>query len=194
MYQILLVSIVVISGLLIFLVLMQQGKGADAGAAFGSGASGTVFGAQGTGTFLSRLTSILAAIFFVVCLAMAWLISSQTAGNVEQGSVMDSVIQDTVQDLPSVPGAGGAAVQLPKAGAVPADLPTTIAPQANDLPTTSDVQGAVDLPSAGDLPAAGDLPSAGTVVNEGLEGPIDIPTVDVPVVDIPVLEAPVVQQ
>ena len=46
------------------LVLIQQGKGADAGAAFGSGASGTVFGAQGTGSFFSRMTAILATVFF----------------------------------------------------------------------------------------------------------------------------------
>ena len=53
------------------LVLMQQGKGAEAGASFGSGASATVFGSQGSGTFLSRVTAILAAVFFVTSLGLA---------------------------------------------------------------------------------------------------------------------------
>ena len=58
---------------LVGLILIQHGKGADAGAAFGSGASGTVFGARGSGSFLSRTTGILAALFFVTSLGMAWL-------------------------------------------------------------------------------------------------------------------------
>mgnify|MGYP003572980289 CR=1 FL=1 len=56
---------------LIGMVLMQHGKGADAGAAFGSGASGTVFGAQGAANFLSRSTAVLATLFFVTSLALA---------------------------------------------------------------------------------------------------------------------------
>jgi preprotein translocase subunit SecG len=58
---------------LIVLILMQHGKGADAGAAFGSGASATVFGAQGSANFLSRTTAILAALFFITSLGLAWL-------------------------------------------------------------------------------------------------------------------------
>src|SRR3546814_4662673 len=54
------------------LVLLQQGKGADAGASFGSGASATVFGSQGSATFLSRLTAILAGVFFVTSLGLAF--------------------------------------------------------------------------------------------------------------------------
>jgi preprotein translocase subunit SecG len=57
---------------LIGLVLIQHGKGADAGAAFGGGASGTVFGSQGSGSFLTRTTAILAASFFVLCLILAY--------------------------------------------------------------------------------------------------------------------------
>ena len=57
---------------LIGLILIQHGKGADAGAAFGSGASGTVFGAKGSANFLSRATALLAALFFVTSLALAW--------------------------------------------------------------------------------------------------------------------------
>ena len=64
---------VVIAALMIGLILIQHGKGADAGAAFGSGASGTVFGAKGSGSFLSRSTAILAALFFSTSLALAYL-------------------------------------------------------------------------------------------------------------------------
>lgn len=71
------------------LVLMQHGKGADMGAAFGSGASGSLFGATGSANFLSRATAVLAAIFFVTSLTLAYLASSrpQTAGSVMQDAV-----------------------------------------------------------------------------------------------------------
>ncbi|SEK98740.1 preprotein translocase subunit SecG [Atopomonas hussainii] len=61
------------------LVLIQQGKGADAGASFGSGASATVFGSQGSGNFLSRMTAILATVFFVTSLGLAYY-AKQKAG------------------------------------------------------------------------------------------------------------------
>jgi protein translocase, SecG subunit len=64
LYNVLLIILIVVSVAMIVLILMQQGKGADAGAAFGSGASGTVFGSQGSANFLSRTTGILATIFF----------------------------------------------------------------------------------------------------------------------------------
>ncbi len=72
---------------LIGLVLIQHGKGADAGAAFGSGASATVFGSAGSSSFLSRFTAILAALFFVTSLGMAWY-SMQTT---EKKSLMEGV-------------------------------------------------------------------------------------------------------
>lgn len=59
------------------LVLLQQGKGADAGASFGSGASATVFGSQGSSTFLSRFTAILAGVFFVTSLGLAFFATRQ---------------------------------------------------------------------------------------------------------------------
>jgi len=71
---------------LIMLVLMQHGKGADAGAAFGGGASSTVFGARGAATFLSRLTAWLVAIFFVTSLLLAYIVTSAP----ERGSVVTS--------------------------------------------------------------------------------------------------------
>lgn len=62
---------VVIAIALVGLVLIQQGKGADAGAAFGGGASQTVFGSQGSGSFLTRFTTILAIVFFVTSFSLA---------------------------------------------------------------------------------------------------------------------------
>ncbi len=62
----------VVSLALVGLVLVQHGKGADAGASFGAGASGTVFGSQGSATFLSRMTAVLAAVFFATSLALAF--------------------------------------------------------------------------------------------------------------------------
>ncbi len=72
----------------IALVLLQHGKGADMGAAFGGGASGSLFGASGSANFLSRATAVLAAVFFCTSLALAYLGSAQPKLS---GSVMDNV-------------------------------------------------------------------------------------------------------
>ena len=99
------------------LVLLQRGKGADAGAGFGAGASGTVFGARGSASFLSRTTAILATLFFVTCLTLAYLGNSQ----VKTTSVLDQVVDPAV----SVPVTQG--VQIPAVPATnqPADAPVT---------------------------------------------------------------------
>ena len=94
--SILLIAQVLLSISLIVLILMQHGKGADAGAAFGSGASATVFGARGSGNFLSRATTIIAILFFVVCLSLAYISSNRDAPD----SVADSV---TAQETGVVP-------------------------------------------------------------------------------------------
>jgi preprotein translocase subunit SecG len=73
--QVLLVIHVLLSAAIIALVLLQRGKGADAGAGFGAGASGTVFGARGSSTFFSKTTAILATCFFVTSLWLAYLAS-----------------------------------------------------------------------------------------------------------------------
>ena len=64
---------VIIAILIIALILLQKGKGADMGSAFGAGASGTIFGAKGSANFLSRTTAILATIFFITSLTLAYL-------------------------------------------------------------------------------------------------------------------------
>jgi preprotein translocase subunit SecG len=70
---------VLLSISIIGLVVLQRGKGADAGAGFGSGASGTVFGARGSSTFFSKLTAVLATCFFVTSLSLAYLASHRGA-------------------------------------------------------------------------------------------------------------------
>ena len=76
MYQLLLVIHVLIAMTIIGLVLIQHGKGADIGAAFGSGASNTVFGSQGTGSFLFKLTGGLALAFFVTSLSLSSIVAN----------------------------------------------------------------------------------------------------------------------
>lgn len=77
MYQIILMLHVVIAIVVIGLVLIQHGKGADIGASFGSGASNTVFGSQGTGGFMFKLTGGLAMAFFVTSLLLSYMVSTQ---------------------------------------------------------------------------------------------------------------------
>lgn len=105
MFSVLVVLQVIISVSLIGLVLIQHGKGADAGAAFGAGASGTVFGAKGSANFLSRSTAALAAAFFITSLALAYMVSH---GGNQSGSLADQ-IKDAPpavvieEDLPTIP-------------------------------------------------------------------------------------------
>ncbi|MBS0346464.1 MAG: preprotein translocase subunit SecG [Proteobacteria bacterium] len=91
----------VLAGLgVIGLVLMQHGKGADMGAAFGSGASGSLFGSSGSANFLSRTTGILAAVFFVTSLSLSYLAGQKVPA---AKSVMDGVAPATA---PAAPVAG----------------------------------------------------------------------------------------
>ncbi len=107
--SILLVIQVLLSISLIVLILLQHGKGADAGAAFGSGASATIFGARGSGNFLSRTTTILAILFFIVCLSLAYLSSRREAPDSVTGSVISQPVDEQSfgdGDLPPADGAG----------------------------------------------------------------------------------------
>ncbi len=100
LYNIILAVFVLISVALVGLILLQQGKGADAGAAFGSGASGTVFGSRGSASFLTRTTGILAALFFVLSLSLAFLSNQQT----KPTSVVEQQLQQqeaASQDVPA---------------------------------------------------------------------------------------------
>ena len=104
---------------IIGLVLVQHGKGADMGAAFGSGASGSLFGATGSANFFSRATAILAVVFFLTSLSLAYLASNKpkTSGG---------VMQDTVQSAPvstPVPVGGGKAGGPADSGSKTKDIP-----------------------------------------------------------------------
>jgi preprotein translocase subunit SecG len=102
---ILLVVQVLSALIMIGLILLQQGKGADMGAAFGSGSSGSLFGASGGASFLSRTTGVLAAVFFSCTLALAYFGNVKSAG---KGSVLEGVQisapveQPGVQQIPGV--------------------------------------------------------------------------------------------
>ena len=79
-------------------VLLQHGKGADMGAAFGGGSSGSLFGAAGSANFLSRTTAILATVFFVTSIALTWFGSQQ---GVPQGVMEKGVMERTLPAKPS---------------------------------------------------------------------------------------------
>jgi preprotein translocase subunit SecG len=118
---------------IIALVLLQRGKGADAGAGFGAGASGTVFGARGSGSFFSRATAILATAFFVSSLTLAYL-SSQRSEAPESLLEGAPVIEDAVDEVP-------ADDELPISDVPslePADEAGTLPAVDDELPTLED--------------------------------------------------------
>jgi len=91
---------------MISLILIQHGKGADMGAAFGSGGSGSLFGATGSANFLSRTTAVLAAVFFACTLALAYFGNVRSAGS---GSVLERVAAPS----PAASAPAGPAQQIP---------------------------------------------------------------------------------
>jgi preprotein translocase subunit SecG len=130
---IVLVIHVLVGVMMVGLILIQRGKGADAGAAFGSGASGTVFGARGSANFLSRSTAILAAIFFCTSLGLAYLGTQQVAPK----SLLD--VPAEAAGEPAVPAVGPpqeTAGAVPASGALPAlpAAPETAAPVPVEQP------------------------------------------------------------
>ncbi|AFT72123.1 Preprotein translocase SecG subunit, putative [Alloalcanivorax dieselolei B5] len=136
---------------LIGLVLIQHGKGADAGASFGGGGSQTVFGSAGSANFLTRSTAVLAAVFFVTSLALAWMARNEVA---QSSSILPMV--ETVDE-----------VDVPES-----DAPAV--PQSSDVPSNSQS----DVPAAGaDVPASGqgDAPA----MESSEKGTSDVPASDV---------------
>ena len=113
LYSVILVVHVLAGLSVVGLVLLQHGKGADMGAAFGSGASGSLFGATGSANFLSRATAVLAAVFFITSLSLSYVSNSRPA---KSGSVMDSVPAVTAPAAPAPePGAPDSkAKEIPK--------------------------------------------------------------------------------
>lgn len=124
---------------MIGLVLMQHGKGADMGASFGSGASGSLFGATGSANFLSRTTAFLATVFFVCTLALAYFGSDALRAPAASGggSVLD-------QPLP----ASAVPVPQPSAGEIPGLAPAPDAASPAATPASNEVPQAASTPAA----------------------------------------------
>ena len=127
LYNIILVVHVLIATGLIVLVLLQQGKGADAGAAFGSGASGTVFGSRGSASFLTRTTAVLATLFFITSLSLFTL-----AANL---SKPESVVDTHVQQAAPAEGDVPPAAEVPAADVPEAEVPATGSP-VDEVPSS----------------------------------------------------------
>ena len=106
-FQIILVIHVLLALGLVGLILIQHGKGADAGAAFGSGAAGSVFGARGANSFLYKLTAVLAIAFFVTSISLAYFASNEGAAIdpeqsiMTQSSMSDDGFDSDTSEIPS---------------------------------------------------------------------------------------------
>ena len=109
---------------MIGLILVQHGKGADMGAAFGSGSSGSLFGASGSANFLSRTTGVLATVFFVATLALAYFGNVRPAGS---GSVLETPAAVAPAASVDAPAAAGSSAALP--------APAAAASGAGQIPT-----------------------------------------------------------
>ncbi len=122
---------------MIGLVLIQHGKGADMGASFGSGASGSLFGATGSANFLSRSTAVCAAVFFAATLALAFLSNDRSGAS--SGSALDA---------PAMSASAAAAASAPAQGAaqIPGTAPVPAAPAPAPVPAVA-ASGAAAIPT-----------------------------------------------
>ncbi len=122
-FTLILIVDVIVALCIIGLVLLQHGKGADVGAAFGGGASGSLFGASGSANFLSRTTAVLAAVFFITTFVLAYLVSHKPRVG---GGVMD-----TIKEQPQAPPQQTPAPQTVPDSAKPGDAAKS---KANEVP------------------------------------------------------------
>jgi len=136
LYNILLIVQILVAVGIIGLVLIQHGKGADAGAAFGGGASGTVFGSRGSGNFLTKLTTALAVAFFSNSLLLAWLVAHPDS--TRAASIVPTVVSEKPATKPSpktapldVPGSSTPTGNVPAASSV---APTNKDTAPTDIP------------------------------------------------------------
>ncbi|MDA3132070.1 preprotein translocase subunit SecG [Atlantibacter hermannii] len=98
MYEALLVVFLIVAIGLVGLIMLQQGKGADMGASFGAGASATLFGSSGSGNFMTRMTAILATLFFIISLALGNINSNKTNKGSEWDNLNAPAQTEKVQD------------------------------------------------------------------------------------------------
>ncbi|CAN7208893.1 preprotein translocase subunit SecG [Variovorax sp. LjRoot290] len=124
---------------MIGLILIQHGKGADMGAAFGSGSAGSLFGASGSANFLSRTTGVLAAVFFACTLLLAYFSHARPTGG---GSLLERATIGAPAPAPA-PAPSGPASQIPS-GNAPAAAPGTNAPASAPAAPAS---GAAQIPT-----------------------------------------------
>ncbi|ALM90787.1 MULTISPECIES: preprotein translocase subunit SecG [Alteromonas] len=138
-YEVLLVAYLIVALLLIGFVLIQQGKGADMGASFGSGGSNTVFGSGGSGNFMTRTTAILAGLFFFISLTLGAMTANRESAEDEWDNL-------------EVPAAVEAPIQAPADMDVPVmDSPAEDAATENDIPMGDASNAEV---TEGDVPKA----------------------------------------
>ena len=112
------------SFVIVGLVLLQRGKGAEAGAGFGAGASGTVFGARGATTALSRATAVFAAIFMINSLALAYLGTSSSRQQEVQKTILDEAATPPPKPVPATGSSAPVSVPATPPPAAPAPTPT----------------------------------------------------------------------
>lgn len=103
MYEALLIIFLLVAIGLIAMIMLQQGKGADMGASFGSGSSATLFGSNGSGNFVTRVTGILATLFFVLSLLLGNMGSHKTSKGSEWDSLSQPAKSGQTTDVPAVP-------------------------------------------------------------------------------------------
>ena len=127
-YEVLLVAYLIVALLLIGFVLIQQGKGADMGASFGSGGSNTVFGSSGSGNFMTRTTAILAGLFFFISLTLGAMTANREKADDEWNNL-------------EVP----ASVEVPVDMPADQDVPVISGEEQTDVPASSGEQS--DVPS-----------------------------------------------
>lgn len=106
MYQALLVVFLIVAIALVGMIMLQQGKGADMGASFGAGASATLFGSTGSGNFMTRMTGILAALFFIISLVLGNLNTNKTSKGSEWEN-LSAPAQSTQSTQPAQPATPG---------------------------------------------------------------------------------------
>ena len=134
------IALVVVALGMVGLILIQQGKGADAGASFGSGASQSFFGSSGSGNFLTHSTAILATIFFVLCLSLAYVAreKAENSGRFDFDSPAAGVEEVTPVSAEDVPVADVTLSDIPVSD-VPAELETAV---SADVPSVDIVEPA----------------------------------------------------
>lgn len=145
----LLIGLVVVALAIVGLVLLQQGKGADMGASFGSGASQTLFGSQGSGNFLTKSTWTLSFVFFALCLGLAMIArdKAESAGKIDFDEA--TVIEETVVEESEIPAVDEAPAE--------SDVPAVEAESVDaDVPAAESAAAGDAEEAAGD--AAGDIP------------------------------------